>query len=47
MFGSCFIVLMKPVRIRTLCEPLYSEVGHPSILPKQLFLGLLGEYRLA
>ena len=25
-------------RIRTLCEPLYSEVGRPSIQPKQLFL---------
>ncbi len=39
--------LVGTSRIRTLCEPLYSEVSHPSILPKQLFLGLLGEYRLA
>ena len=39
--------LIGTSRIRTLCEPLYSEVGHPSIPPKQLFLALLGEYRLA
>jgi transposase len=33
-------------RIRRLCEPLYSDVGRPSIPPEQLFLALLGGYLL-
>ena len=33
-------------RIRTLCEPLYSDAGRPSIPPEQLFLALLGGYLL-
>ena len=39
--------LIGTSRIRTLCKSLYSEVGHPSTPPKQLFLALLGKYRLA
>lgn len=38
--------LIDTDRIRTLCEPLYSEVGRPSIPPEQLFLALLGGYLL-
>ena len=38
--------LIDTDRIRTLCEPLYSEVGRPSIPPEQLFLALLGSYLL-
>lgn len=36
--------LIDTDRIRTLCEPLYAEVGRPSIPPEQLFLALLGGY---
>ena len=38
--------LIDTNRIRTLCEPLYSDVGRPSIPPEQLFLALLGGYLL-
>ncbi len=38
--------LISTDRIRTLCEPLYSDVGRPSIPPEQLFLALLGGYLL-
>lgn len=38
--------LIDTDRIRTLCEPLYSEAGRPSIPPEQLFLALLGGYLL-
>jgi transposase len=38
--------LIDTDRIRTLCEPLYSEVGRPSIPAEQLFLALLGGYLL-
>jgi transposase len=38
--------LIDTDRIRQLCEPLYSEVGRPSIPPEQLFLALLGGYLL-
>ena len=38
--------LIDTDRIRTLCEPLYSDAGRPSIPPEQLFLALLGGYRL-
>lgn len=38
--------LIDTDRIRTLCEPLYADVGRPSIPPEQLFLALLGGYLL-
>jgi transposase len=38
--------LIDTARLRQLCEPLYSEVGRPSIPPEQLFLALLGGYLL-
>ena len=38
--------LIDTDRIRTLCEPLYSDAGRPSIPPEQLFLALLGGYLL-
>jgi transposase len=38
--------LIDTARIRQLCEPLYAEVGRPSIPPEQLFLALLGGYLL-
>lgn len=38
--------LIDTERIRTLCEPLYADVGRPSIPPEQLFLALLGGYLL-
>jgi transposase len=38
--------LIDTVRLRQLCEPLYSEGGRPSIPPEQLFLALLGGYLL-
>lgn len=38
--------LIDTARIRTLCEPLYSDVGRPSIPPEQLFLALIGGYLL-
>ena len=38
--------LIDTERIRQLCEPLYSDVGRPSIPPEQLFLALLGGYLL-
>jgi transposase len=38
--------LIDPARLRPLCEPLYSEVGRPSIPSEQLFLALLGGYLL-
>ena len=38
--------LIDTDRIRQLCEPLYSEVGRPSIPPEQLLLALLGGYLL-
>jgi transposase len=34
--------LIDTARIRQLCEPLYAEVGRPSIPPEQLFLAILG-----
>jgi len=36
--------LIDTDRIRQLCEPLYADVGRPSIPPEQLFLALLGGY---
>ena len=33
-------------RIQTLCEPLFSEMGRPSIQPGQLFLAAPRQYRL-
>jgi len=38
--------LIDTDRIRTLCEPLCSEEGRPSIPPEQLVLALLGGYLL-
>jgi len=38
--------LIETARLRQLCEPLYSEVGRPSIPPEQLFLALPGGYLL-
>ena len=38
--------LINTERIRQLCEPLYADVGRPSIPPEQLFLALLGGYLL-
>ncbi len=38
--------LIDTDRIRQLCEPLYADVGRPSIPPEQLFLALLGGYLL-
>lgn len=38
--------LIDTVRLRPLCEPLYSEVGRPSIPPEPRFLALLGGYLL-
>ena len=38
--------LIDTDRIRTLCEPLYSDEGRPSIPPEQLVLALLGGYLL-
>lgn len=38
--------LIDTERIRQLCEPLYADVGRPSIPPEQLFLALLGGYLL-
>ncbi len=34
--------LIDTDQIRTLCKPLYADVGRPSIPPEQLFLALLG-----
>ena len=34
--------LIDTDRIRTRCEPLYSDEGRPSIPPEQLVLALLG-----
>ncbi|MGH7208017.1 MAG: transposase [Nitrospiraceae bacterium] len=38
--------LIDTDRIRQLCEPLYSEEGHPAIPPEQPVLALLGGYLL-
>jgi transposase len=38
--------LIDTDRIRQLCEPLYADIGRPSIPPEQLFLALLGGYLL-
>ena len=38
--------LIDTDRIRTLCEPLYSDAGRPSLPPEQRFLALLGGYLL-
>lgn len=38
--------LIDTDRIRQLCEPLYADMGRPSIPPEQLFLALLGGYLL-
>jgi hypothetical protein len=34
--------LIDTTRIRTLCEPLYSDGGRPSMPPEPLFRALLG-----
>ncbi len=36
--------LIDTDRIRQLCEPLYADVGRPSIPPEQLSLALVGRY---
>lgn len=38
--------LVNTARLRQRCEPLYADVGRPSIPPEQLFLALLGGYLL-
>ena len=38
--------LIDTARIRRLCEPLYADIGWPSIPPDQLFLALVGGYLL-